>query len=182
MENANQYENVVTAYHFLATNYAEGDEIFAFGFSRGAYTARALAGCLTEMGLLRTHNLESFRQVYEHYKAHSDSGPQQHHRHADEDGPTPSFRSCEKWQADAELKASLQKVKVKVVGVWDTVGSLGLPDSGFTSVTGWNDSFKFHDTALNDRKLGRFFHVFLVRMRELMNVYRHRARLPCPCS
>jgi len=52
-------ENVITAYHFIATNYAEGDEILVFGFSRGAYTARSLAGILTKMGLLRAYNVRT---------------------------------------------------------------------------------------------------------------------------
>ncbi|KAI9657410.1 MAG: hypothetical protein M1821_003092 [Bathelium mastoideum] len=139
-------ENIITAYHFLAINYADGDEIFTFGFSRGAYTARALAGCLTEMGLLKAYYLESFHDLYQEYKAHGNSGPNKHHDH-DKNAKT-NFRECSQVKIDKDM---IQDVTVKIVGVWDTVGSLGLPRSWLTRLTRCNAAFKFHDTALNDR-------------------------------
>ncbi|KAK0642371.1 Uncharacterized protein DIS24_g9080 [Lasiodiplodia hormozganensis] len=61
-------ENVTTAYHYLANNYERGDEIFLFGFSRGAYTVRALAGMVTEMGLLWPQKLSHFPDLYKLYR------------------------------------------------------------------------------------------------------------------
>jgi uncharacterized protein (DUF2235 family) len=43
------------AYEWLVENYNDGDEIFIFGFSRGAYTARALAGLVTKFGILKAY-------------------------------------------------------------------------------------------------------------------------------
>src|SRR5215469_7449605 len=45
-------DNILAAYHFLVRNYEDGDDIFLFGFSRGAYTVRALAGLIHKVGLL----------------------------------------------------------------------------------------------------------------------------------
>lgn len=56
------------------------------------------------------------------------------------------------------LKAKLNKshhwdrqteVKIKVIGCWDTVGSLGYPETAFGEWLGWNDKHKFHDTELS---------------------------------
>lgn len=50
-------EKVRSAYAFLANNYVPGDRILIFGFSRGAYTARAIAGLVTKMGLLNKRGI-----------------------------------------------------------------------------------------------------------------------------
>jgi uncharacterized protein (DUF2235 family) len=144
-------ENVITAYHFIANNYAPGDEIFLFGFSRGAYTARAIAGCLTEMGLLEPAELRHFSNVYRQYKehrAHSESNlPKSWAFHeCDETSKNPTKKDLD----IAEVKKAMHKVKVKVVGVWDTVGSLGMPDSVVSRWTNFNKGLQFHDTALNN--------------------------------
>jgi uncharacterized protein (DUF2235 family) len=47
-------ENIRLAYEWLIENYTEGDEIFIFGFSRGAYTARSLSGLIAIDGILKT--------------------------------------------------------------------------------------------------------------------------------
>src|SRR5512140_2213884 len=44
------FHNVIASYRFLAQNYDPGDEIFVVGFSRGAYTARSLAGMVAKVG------------------------------------------------------------------------------------------------------------------------------------
>src|SRR6266480_4353228 len=49
-------DNVADAYQFLMRNYQPGDQVFVFGFSRGAYTARALCGVLRGVGLLTLGN------------------------------------------------------------------------------------------------------------------------------
>jgi hypothetical protein len=52
------YENIGSAYRFLAEQYRDGDQIFLFGFSRGAFTARAVAGMVNAYGLLQPHNMD----------------------------------------------------------------------------------------------------------------------------
>ncbi|MEZ5905513.1 MAG: DUF2235 domain-containing protein [Geminicoccaceae bacterium] len=60
--------NLKEAYRFLAESYAEGDEIWCFGFSRGAYTARSLCGFLGVAGLLRHRDLGLLDDAFEYYR------------------------------------------------------------------------------------------------------------------
>jgi len=53
---------------FLANNYHEGDEIFLFGFSRGAYTVRSLAGLIGHIGILTKKGMEDFPRVFQDYE------------------------------------------------------------------------------------------------------------------
>jgi uncharacterized protein (DUF2235 family) len=59
---------VYGAYNFLCLNYSPGDEIFLFGFSRGPYTARSIAGFICQVGLLAPLMLDHFNEIYDAYK------------------------------------------------------------------------------------------------------------------
>src|SRR5271170_565879 len=92
------------AYVYLCHNYAPGDEIYLFGFSRGAYTARAVAGLVCEFGLMTKPGLEGFGKVYRHYVNNTLDA-----------------------QAVKQLSAKYERiahVPIKFIGVWDTVGAL----------------------------------------------------------
>ena len=65
-------ENIQQAYRFIANNYREGDELFLFGFSRGAYTVRSLAGFIGAAGLLRKENLRLLPEAYALYRLPAD--------------------------------------------------------------------------------------------------------------
>lgn len=121
---------------FLANNFEIGDEIFLFGYSRGAYTARAVAGLISSIGLLKKASLHEFQGIYHLYQK----------------------RGSESMEWETYLKAKLNKshhwdrqteVKIKVIGCWDTVSSLGYPETAFGEWLGWNDKHKFHDTELS---------------------------------
>ncbi len=102
------FDNISDAYRFLIENYEPGDKIFLFGFSRGAYTARAVAALLHSIGLLHpaTDNLLPYVQRY----WQRDFGIQ-----------TPGGEVC------AEFKRTLARMcPVHFVGVWDTVSSVGV--------------------------------------------------------
>src|ERR671933_959348 len=60
--------NIEDAYRFLSLNYVAGDEIYMFGFSRGAYTVRSLAGMIYCAGLLSRRNVTMASQAYELYR------------------------------------------------------------------------------------------------------------------
>ncbi|KAH9168461.1 hypothetical protein EDB89DRAFT_1583900 [Lactarius sanguifluus] len=64
-------EHIMDGYKFLTQNYHEGDSVCIFGFSRGAYTARALAGMLHKVGLLFKDNHEQVSFAYKLYKSSS---------------------------------------------------------------------------------------------------------------
>ncbi|RHZ66771.1 T6SS phospholipase effector Tle1-like catalytic domain-containing protein [Aspergillus thermomutatus] len=96
--------NVRAAYGFLADNYTEGDRIYFFGFSRGAYTARAVAGLVCQWGLLTPRGMDNFALVYDDFYNHQITGytPEKRKRMGFRD-PLPRFT-------------------VEIIGVWDTVG------------------------------------------------------------
>ena len=100
--------NVRQAYRFLASNYEEDDEIYLFGFSRGAYTVRSLAGMIGLAGMLGRHQLTSVHEAYELYRDEKDpAGP----------GAT-KFRECYRTKVP----------RLTLLGCWDTVGAMGIPD------------------------------------------------------
>ena len=61
-------KNIQDAYRFIVQNYQSGDEIFLFGFSRGAYTVRCLCGMLNNCGVLRRSNAHLIPTAFEFYK------------------------------------------------------------------------------------------------------------------
>ncbi len=123
--------NIKSAYHWLAMTYQPGDAICLFGFSRGAYTVRSLAGMLSACGLasalaglsLSDRWAEIDRLYDEVYRP--DQGRSR--------GPAPH-----------------PPVPIRFLGVWDTVGSLGIPDSlGVANLFDVDDRHRFHDTRLS---------------------------------
>ena len=61
-------QNVREAYGFLCNNYDDGDEIFITGFSRGAFTARSVAGMIGKVGILTKKGMESFYEAFDFYE------------------------------------------------------------------------------------------------------------------
>jgi len=128
--------NVKRAYTFLSLNYQPGDEIYIFGFSRGAYTARALAGMIGASGLLKKEFLDllDVDVAWNHYRTR------------------PSQRSQPGAPKHPGLDRVHQGARLRCVGVWDTVGSYGVP-AGFglgalmRYYTSWQRGF--HDTHVN---------------------------------
>lgn len=101
-------DNIIDAYRFLAETYQEGDRIFLFGFSRGAYTVRALAGFIHMVGLLRPDQLNICDYALTAYKRASE---------------TSDFEIA--W--DFGKVAAARRVTIHFVGVWDTVASMIVP-------------------------------------------------------
>jgi len=128
--------NVQDAYSWLVDNYEDGDQIYIFGFSRGAYTARSLAGLISICGLLRAGGALGIDQLYERYR-HEDNRTiyKLAGMHADD----LSFE--EGWM----LKYS-RPVPVEMVGVWDTVGAVGVPAFSIEGIS--TSTLKFHHTGL----------------------------------
>ncbi len=60
-------ENIKQAYYFLMSHYREGDKVYLFGFSRGAYTVRCLAGLLKKIGLLHKGNFNLLQYAIDQY-------------------------------------------------------------------------------------------------------------------
>ena len=133
-------KNIRDAYSFLCLNYALGDEIYLFGFSRGAYTVRSLAGMLYYCGLVKRPHIRKVPEAYELY----------HAKLAPDNQKVAQFRQ-DYCHQNSEYKYQ-DRVPVTLLGCWDTVGSLGLPDAlphlpidKFIN----RDRYKFHDTTLS---------------------------------
>ncbi|MEF3367989.1 DUF2235 domain-containing protein [Methylocystis sp. 9N] len=104
--------NIKDAYSFIVSNYDPGDEIFFFGFSRGAYTARSIAGLIHNLGVLKRNKLPLISIAYDRYKDKKDSDWRP------SGAKSAQFRAdyCHPWPAN-----------IRFLGVWDTVGALGAP-------------------------------------------------------
>jgi uncharacterized protein (DUF2235 family) len=127
--------NVQACYTWLAERWQPGDELWFFGFSRGAYTARSLAGLVRNCGILRPEHTGRAGEAYDLYRDRDDP------RKAPEGERARAFRQQYAW-TDA--------VPIKCIGVWDTVGALGVPTSGpLGKLT--RDKYGFHDVTLSSR-------------------------------
>jgi len=150
---------VVRGYTYLSRVWQPGDAIYILGFSRGAYTARALAGLVTRQGLLdwAAMNLEAgSEQSYsaglaawqQYKKAVFKSNGRVLHSLAD---VVSDFQDL--FQLGLHPAPQLKytaAVGIAAVGVWDTVGALGVPDLSEQDGTPVRlDAFQFCDQVLN---------------------------------
>ncbi|MCI5111664.1 MAG: DUF2235 domain-containing protein [Marivita sp.] len=117
---------ICRAYGFLASRYRPGDRIFLFGYSRGAYAVRSLAGVIDRVGLVKAEHAteRNIRQVYAHYRQASDSSAAQ----------------------DFARLYCHDRTQIAVVGVWDTVKALGMRLPIIWRFT--NDKHAFHNDQL----------------------------------
>lgn len=120
--------NIKELYTFLALNYDEGDEVYLFGFSRGSYTVRSLAGLIYESGLVRRDQLQYVAEAYELYRKNVCVDSEE----------AVSFR-----------EAHGDRVPITLLACFDTVGSLGLPFNfgPFGRIN--KERYQFHSTKLN---------------------------------
>lgn len=121
-------KNIMDCYRFIVHNYDRGDHLYLFGFSRGAYTVRSLAGFIRNCGLLRRQHADQIPAAYNLYRKRTKAS------HPDEEKAVAFRRSF----------AIADVTPIEYVGVWDTVGSLGIPVP-FWGTLGERE-FLFHDT------------------------------------
>lgn len=146
--------NIRDAYAFICNNYSMDDEIFLFGFSRGAFTARSIAGLIGGVGLLTKAGLPSLAEVFKDFENRENPNYQP----ATPDSPFPNKPSALDPRYEEELeKRDLTRldIEIKVVGVFDTVGSLGIPRIPWLErlhlQTRSTKEYLFYDTNLNNR-------------------------------
>jgi len=134
-------QNIKSAYRWLGWHYTASDRIFLFGFSRGAYTVRSLCGLVSKQGLLNLSGALSpsdvwkrVDEVFAAYRLRADF--------ANSNGYP--FHNASSGQSAKET------TPVHFIGVWDTVGALGLPeDLAVLGLLDNADNYRFHDTALS---------------------------------
>jgi uncharacterized protein (DUF2235 family) len=127
-------DRIRDAYQFITDKYDAGDAIFIFGFSRGAYEARSLGGMVGRVGLLdrtrfaETNRKDMFDIIFNNYTRPKDDANN---------------------KLVANFKATnCVDVPIKMIGVWDTVGALGVPVFATTTTLFVP---KFHDLDLGPR-------------------------------
>ncbi|CAO2657027.1 Nn.00g058300.m01.CDS01 [Neocucurbitaria sp. VM-36] len=167
-------ENVIEAYNFIVQNYESGDEIFCFGFSRGAYTARAVAGLVSDIGVIRPIDMQFFPDLYRLYMTNdegiefrktkawswftdgklSKKGEEMKKKGKDVNkiGLSDLKDLAEAWEIRPHHEIALpDSRKVKVVGVFDTVGSLGIPDVVGLDLAWGRTKYGFHNVKLTEQ-------------------------------
>ncbi|MGY2930471.1 hypothetical protein ACVWZ6_000073 [Bradyrhizobium sp. GM6.1] len=133
-------ENIRLAYEWLIENYNDGDEIYIFGFSRGAYTARALAGLIAIDGILKAGSPIGVSELFERYRK-GDEESIWTLKDKEAAGDVAKLTEQERW-----LLKYAQPTKIKVIGVWDTVGSVGLAAGNIPGIS--RSSFDYLQTGL----------------------------------
>jgi uncharacterized protein (DUF2235 family) len=135
-------KEVSDAYEWLIEHYEPDAHLFIFGFSRGAFTARSLAGFISKCGLLKPGSPVSMKQLYERYR---------------KGGTTQSVRALANVvdesllsQEDKWIKKYSRPIPIWFQGVWDTVGALGVPLPMFPKVSKKDFAFLETDLRIND--------------------------------
>ncbi len=128
--------SVRAAYTFLINNYQPGDLVYCFGFSRGAFVVRSLCGLVGKVGLLKKHCLFLCGEAYDQY------------RRTDIEAESPEMQRFREGRVHPDPIDDIRNPFIlNFLGVWDTVGALGIPVGG---MAGWTSTgFAFHDTTLN---------------------------------
>lgn len=123
--------NIKQLYTFLALNYDDGDEIYLFGYSRGAFTVRSLAGLLHCCGLVRRNELDFVQEAFDLYRSNSGA----------ESDVAKTFR-----------QAHGGRVSIKMLACFDTVAALGLPKNmfGIKIPASFYKQYQFHDIIIHE--------------------------------
>ncbi len=150
-------ENIREAYRFLIFNYEPGDHIFAFGFSRGAFTARSFVGFVRHAGILNVDSAKEIEKATDLYKAVFKGD-------GDDSLEALKFRAehapqicVSEWDKDWRTEnctetdwSDIPMLEIKYVGVWDTVAALGCPK--FIPGATWiNRKWRYHDAKLTSK-------------------------------
>jgi uncharacterized protein (DUF2235 family) len=130
--------NVQECYRFIVDAYEPGDKLYFFGFSRGAFTARSTVGLVRNCGILRREHRGRVAEGYTLYR-----NPRK--------DTQPSGIAAELFRRTY----SHPEVFIDFVGVWDTVGALGIPIDGFRPPR-LSRLWAFHDTTLSRYVLNAF--------------------------
>jgi uncharacterized protein (DUF2235 family) len=121
--------NIRDLYRFIVFNYEPGDEIYLFGFSRGAFTVRTLVGFMNKFGLIQKDDDYYVPDIYACYENNAQPG-------------------SDEWnQAFHNIKDGRPCPPIRMIGVWDTVGALGVP--GLLGHFFNKDKYKYHDVTLH---------------------------------
>ncbi|KAJ8515394.1 hypothetical protein ONZ45_g7181 [Pleurotus djamor] len=153
------FERIVhEAYEWLSENYKPGDRIYLFGFSRGAYQVRVIAGMIHKVGLLHKGNKNQISFAYELYASVTNATTRDQPQPSTSSTTSPGLADANEHDLCEQFKQTLchPDVRVHFVGAWDTVSSIGvlrgqsLPET----VTGMGHVCAFrHALALDEKRV-----------------------------
>lgn len=124
-------EHIRDVYLFLVDNYEVGDEIWFFGFSRGAFIVRSVAGLIRNVGLLRRDHAPLYDRAYELYRRRGEAA----HPHSA--------------TAEAFRAQYAHEPRIRFIGAWETIGTLGIPATPLRTLS--RRRHQFHDVELSGR-------------------------------
>ncbi len=145
-------DKIAVAYLHLGRRYEPGDEVYVMGFSRGAYTARSLIGLIRNAGLPRDPTPDLVRECFRVYRDRTDEtkpdAPESlaHRLRVSPDVTTSAAETA--WR-QANGHPPGHRFEVTYLGVWDTVGALGIPSHWGLPARALNGKYRFHDTDLS---------------------------------
>lgn len=122
--------HVIAGYKFLMRYYDDGDQIYVFGFSRGAFTARFLARMMAKIGILSKGNEEMISFAYTAYQKFEMGFPC-----GDQEARNAWYADQDAWFTEFQQTFCRQKTEVYFLGLFDTVRSVGTFDNPFASPT-----------------------------------------------
>ncbi|MDO6589777.1 DUF2235 domain-containing protein [Loktanella sp. D2R18] len=164
-------ENIEDAYRALVFSYEPGDEIFIFGFSRGAYTARSLAGLIRSCGIPPRKHVHRLGEAMARYRSRDkNTHPDDPESFLFRSEFSPFTATSEmEWQWRLKTRPGLcVKLAVNYLGVWDTVGALGVPGH-WMSAKLFNKRHEFHDQHLSS---------MVASARHAVSIDEHRKTFP----
>ncbi|CAK4027839.1 Hypothetical predicted protein [Lecanosticta acicola] len=150
--------NIQEAYAFIAKNYVTGDEIYLIGFSRGAFTARSIGALIGDLGLLTVDGLDKLVDIVEDWE-HAGSASYRTLISKDEPSFAVKNGSRDPKAYVSQYRAELTRfgytrketIPIKAIGVWETVGSLGVPVNPVLQRIGFPlvlRTYRFYNTEL----------------------------------
>jgi uncharacterized protein (DUF2235 family) len=145
-------KNILDCYRFIVHNYNPGDDIFMFGFSRGAFTVRSLGGLIGRCGVLTKADAYYIPDAYDHYRLNISDEESKEKIAQFKSGEHSKYRH-----------APSRAVDIQFLGVWDTVGALGIP-SIFKNKT--RKKFTFHDVKLGQNVKNAYHALAIDEMRK----------------
>lgn len=131
-------DKVKEAYGYIVEKFREGDDIYLFGFSRGAFTARSVAGMIRNVGVLKSNHADQLDAAFDIYRSTGDA----EHPNGE---VAAQFRERNSFQP-----------RIRFIGVWDTVGRLGIPLGSSPLALRLSRPWSFHNTDLSGQVRAAF--------------------------
>ena len=106
-------QNVIQGYDWLSNNYEDGDEVFVFGFSRGAFTATSITGMMMRWGLIRSGSGLTSAEIFNLYERWDKHTPIYELEHLSRTKPDALTNE------QKEFLNKSRRIQIKMIGIWD---------------------------------------------------------------